>query len=48
MTAAKLRQAQAMHAQQRPITEIAQVLGVGRATVYRALNAAADVAGTAS
>ncbi len=37
MTDAKLRQAQRMHAENRPISEIATVLGVGHATVYRHL-----------
>ncbi len=37
MTAAKLRQARRMHAENRPISEIATVLGVARATVYRHL-----------
>ncbi len=37
MTAAKLRQAQRVHSEGRPISEIATVLGVGRATVYRHL-----------
>ena len=39
MTPAKRRQAERMHAEQRPVSEIAAVLGVGRATVYRHLNA---------
>ncbi len=43
MTAAKLRQAQRMHAENRPISEIATVLGVGRATVYRHLASAGEV-----
>jgi DNA invertase Pin-like site-specific DNA recombinase len=38
MTAAKLRQARRMHTERRPISEIAAVLGVGRATVYRHLH----------
>jgi DNA invertase Pin-like site-specific DNA recombinase len=38
MTPAKLRQAERMHAADTPITEIAAVLGVGRATVYRHLD----------
>ncbi len=37
MTPAKLRQAEQMYAAKKPITEIADVLGVGRATVYRHL-----------
>lgn len=37
MTPAKLRQATQMHAGGTSITEIAEVLGVGRATVYRHL-----------
>ncbi len=37
MTSAKLRQAQRMHADNRAISEIAAVLGVSRATVYRHL-----------
>ncbi len=37
MTPAKVRQAQRMYADGRPVSEIAAVLGVGRATVYRAL-----------
>ncbi len=37
MTPAKLRQAQRMHADKRPISEIATVLEVARATVYRHL-----------
>ncbi len=37
MTAGKFREAQRMHAENRPISEIATVLGVGRATVYRHL-----------
>jgi DNA invertase Pin-like site-specific DNA recombinase len=40
MTPAKLRQARRMHAEQRWVTEIAAVLGVGRATVYRHLTQA--------
>lgn len=38
MTPAKLRQAERMHAAGTPVTEIADVLGVGRATVYRHLD----------
>ncbi len=45
MTAAKVRQAERMHADKRPVSEIAAVLGVGRATVYRALSERADGAG---
>jgi DNA invertase Pin-like site-specific DNA recombinase len=37
MTPAKLRQLQRMAAAGTPVSEIAQVLGVGRATVYRHL-----------
>ncbi|MCY7402634.1 MAG: Hin recombinase [Nocardioides sp.] len=37
MTPAKLRQAQAMLDQKRSVTEIAAVLGMGRASVYRHL-----------
>ncbi len=37
MTPAKLRQAERMYADKRPVSEIADVLGVGRATIYRAL-----------
>jgi DNA invertase Pin-like site-specific DNA recombinase len=47
MTPAKQRQANRMYADKTPVSEIAAVLGVGRATIYRALNAA-DGAGTAS
>lgn len=44
MTPAKQRQAQRMYADRTTsVAEIAAVLGVGRATVYRALNAAEDV-----
>jgi DNA invertase Pin-like site-specific DNA recombinase len=35
MTPAKLRQAERMYSDKRPVSEIAAVLGVGRATVYR-------------
>ena len=42
MTPAKLRQAQSMYANQRPVSEIAAVLGVGRATVYRHLHQGVD------
>lgn len=42
MTPAKLRQAERMRADHRPISEIAAVLGVGRATVYRHLAGRAD------
>ena len=42
MTPAKVRQAERMYADKRPVTEIAAVLGVGRATIYRALNAGED------
>jgi len=48
MTPAKQRQAERMYADKTPVSEIAAVLSVGRATVYRALNAADGVAGTAS
>jgi len=48
MTPAKPRQAERMYADKTPVSEIAAVLGVGRARVYRALNAADGVAGTAS
>jgi DNA invertase Pin-like site-specific DNA recombinase len=37
MTTAKQRQAERMYADKTPVTEIAAVLGVGRATVYRHL-----------
>lgn len=37
MTPAKQRQAECMYADKTPVTEIAAVLGVGRATVYRHL-----------
>jgi len=37
MTPAKLRQAERMYVDKRPVSEIAAVLGVGRATVYRHL-----------
>ncbi len=37
MTAEKLRQAHAMHATGAGVTEIAAVLGLSRATVYRHL-----------
>ena len=40
MTPAKVRQARSMQEQGRPISEIADVLGVGRATVYRHLQPA--------
>ncbi len=42
MTPAKLRQAQAMHAAGTGVTEIAAVLGLSRATVYRHLVSAMD------
>jgi DNA invertase Pin-like site-specific DNA recombinase len=48
MTPAKQRQAERMYADKTPVTEIAAVLGVGRATVYRSLKTAGDVAGAAS
>lgn len=37
MTPAKVRQAERMYADKTPVTEIAAVLGVGRATIYRTL-----------
>ena len=40
MTPSKLRQAERMHADKRPVSEIAAVLGVGRTTVYRHLQGA--------
>jgi len=48
MTPAKQRQAERMYVDETPVSEIAAVLGVGRATVYRSLKAAVDVAGAAS
>lgn len=44
MSPAKLRQAERMRADRRPISEIAAVLGVGRATVYRHLGAGSTAA----
>ena len=44
MTSAKLRQAEPMHADGASVTEIADVLAIGRATVYRHL-VGADLAG---
>jgi len=38
MTPAKLRQAKAMRAEGRSVSEIAEVIGVGRATIYRHLS----------
>ncbi len=43
MTPAKLRQAERMHAVGTSVTEIAGVLGVGRATIYRHLQQGTDV-----
>lgn len=40
MTPAKVRQAQRMYAEKAPVSEIAAMLGVGRASIYRALQAA--------
>jgi DNA invertase Pin-like site-specific DNA recombinase len=47
MTPAKQRQAERMYVDKTPVSEIAAVLGVGRATVYRALKTAVDAAGAA-
>lgn len=47
MTPAKRRQAERMYADKTPVTEIAAVLGVGRATVYRSLTASSTNAGEA-
>lgn len=46
MTPAKQRQVERMYADKTPVSEIAAVLGVGRAMVYRSLKTAVDVAGT--
>jgi DNA invertase Pin-like site-specific DNA recombinase len=45
MTPAKVRQAERMYADKTPVSEIASVLGVGRATVYRALSGRTERAG---
>ena len=47
MTPAKRRQAERMYADKTPVTEIAAVLGVGRATVYRSLPTSSSTAGEA-
>jgi DNA invertase Pin-like site-specific DNA recombinase len=48
MTPAKRRQAERMYADKTPVTEIAAVLGVGRATVYRSLTGGATVGSDAA
>lgn len=47
MTPAKQRQAERMYAEKTSVTEIASVLGVGRATVYRSLTTGSTNAGEA-